>query len=136
MNKELMLIQFSKYMTIGTVSVIIGMIIALIGLWIYSEWLIYQQKKNKQLDIVRDKMDGIEMKRLLRQNSQESSAAKQQKPQTVDIVVELSNRRKSFENDHDNDSAMELASSNRSMQTNNNNNNKFISLKSLDGLPR
>lgn len=39
-----MLIQFSKYMTIGTVSIIIGMIIALIGLWIYSEWLIYQQK--------------------------------------------------------------------------------------------
>ncbi|KAH7641044.1 uncharacterized protein LOC124496159 [Dermatophagoides farinae] len=125
MNKELMLIQFSKYMTIGTVSIIIGMIIALIGLWIYSEWLIYQQKKNKQLDIVRDKMDGIEMKRLLRQNSQEQSSHKQKCPdiQIVDLSLE-----------NDNPEKEKMISSNRSITQIDS--NKRISLKSLDGLPR
>ncbi|KAH9420646.1 hypothetical protein DERP_001075 [Dermatophagoides pteronyssinus] len=140
MNKELMLIQFSKYITIATVSIIIGMILALICLWIYSEWLIYQQKKTKQLDLVRDKMDGIEMKRLLRQNSFESN---KQKPHKDAVVVDISDnnddddddvsiKQSNDNNNNNNDTATEMASSDKSMPINT---NKGISLKSLDGLP-
>lgn len=86
---------------------------------------VLKNRKNKQLDIVRDKMDGIEMKRLLRQNSQEQSSHKQKCPdiQIVDLSLE-----------NDNPEKEKMISSNRSITQIDS--NKRISLKSLDGLPR
>lgn len=96
-------------------------------------------RKTKQLDLVRDKMDGIEMKRLLRQNSFESN---KQKPHKDAVVVDISDNnddddddvsiKQSNDNNNNNDTATEMASSDKSIPINT---NKGISLKSLDGLP-